>query len=153
MPRIRTHRIGELARDLNVPVETIRYYEREKLLPEPRRTAGNYRLYSDAERDRLSFIRNCRSLDMTLDEVRALLAIKDSEKSCEEVNALLDSHIQHVADRISELRRLREQLQMLRDQCGTVRRGKDCAILKELSSGVAPTTKSGRGPMQGSHRR
>lgn len=132
-----TYRIGELAREFDLPVETIRYYEREGLLAAPARSGGNYRLYDERQRERLAFIRRCRSLDMTLEEVRALLRVKDApEASCEEVNTLLDSHIQEVADRIRELRRLGEQLQSLRDQCGSARRGKDCAILKGLSIGA-----------------
>ena len=60
-------KIGELARAAQTPVETIRYYEREGLLPAPPRSAGNYRLYGDTHRQRLAFIRHCRGLDMTLD--------------------------------------------------------------------------------------
>lgn len=59
-------KIGELAKLTDCQVETIRYYEREGLLPEPARSEGNYRLYTQAHVERLTFIRNCRSLDMTL---------------------------------------------------------------------------------------
>jgi len=139
--------IGELSREVGLPVETIRYYEREGLVPKPRRSGGNYRLYSETHRERLSFIRHCRSLDMTLDEVRSLLAYKDAPTgSCGEVNALLDSHIQHVAERISELRRLRKQLQALRDTCGAAKQAKDCAILAGLARGTRtpPAKRSAR---------
>ena len=70
-------KIGELARAGGVNVETIRYYERIGLLPEPHRTAANYRSYGEAHRLRLAFVRHCRSLDMTLDEIRVLLRFKD----------------------------------------------------------------------------
>jgi hypothetical protein len=66
-------KIGELAILTHTPVETIRYYEREGLLPEAARTGGNYRIYDQAQAARLSFIRHCRGLDMTLDEIRTLL--------------------------------------------------------------------------------
>ena len=62
-------KIGELAKRTGCPVETIRYYEREGLLPEPARSEGNYRQYTLAHVERLSFIRHCRSLDMTQDEI------------------------------------------------------------------------------------
>jgi DNA-binding transcriptional MerR regulator len=62
--------IGELARSTGVKIETIRYYEREHLLPVPQRTDGNYRLYSPRHVEQLRFIRYCRSLDMSLEEVR-----------------------------------------------------------------------------------
>jgi DNA-binding transcriptional MerR regulator len=71
-------KIGELARLVGTNVETIRYYERDGLLPEISRTEGNFRIYGEAHAERLSFIRNCRSLDMTLDEIRVLLRFKDS---------------------------------------------------------------------------
>ena len=70
-------KIGELAKLADCQVETVRYYEREGLLPAPARSGGNYRLYSSEHVERLTFIRNCRTLDMTLDEIRSLLALMD----------------------------------------------------------------------------
>lgn len=69
-------KIGELAKATDTQVETIRYYEREELLPEPSRTDANYRIYGKPHVERLVFIRHCRSLDMTLDEIRKLLLIR-----------------------------------------------------------------------------
>ncbi len=84
-------KIGELASHAGAQVETIRYYEREGLLPETARTDGNYRIYGPTHAERLRFIRNCRSLDMTLDEIRLLLRFKDSPaENCGGVNDLLD---------------------------------------------------------------
>ena len=89
-------RIGELAQTSGTPIETIRFYEREGLLPAAARTEGNYRIYTPQHADRLGFIRQCRSLDMTLDEVRVLLRFKDQPLAdCGEVNSLLDEHIGH----------------------------------------------------------
>jgi len=111
-------KIGELARLTDCPVETIRYYERESLLPAPSRTEGNYRLYTQGHVERLTFIRNCRSLDMTLEEIRSLLTLRDSpQDQCESVNALIDDHIQHVSARIASLQALQEQLTDLRQRC------------------------------------
>ena len=76
-------KIGELARRTGCQVETIRYYEREGLLPEPARSPGNYRLYGSAHVERLTFIRHCRALDMTLGEIRTLLMHRDHpERDC-----------------------------------------------------------------------
>jgi Cd(II)/Pb(II)-responsive transcriptional regulator len=87
-------KIGELAKAAHTQVETIRYYEREGLLPETARTDGNYRMYAEEHVDRLSFIRHCRGLDMTLDEIRVLLRFKDApHENCAQVNDLLDEHI------------------------------------------------------------
>lgn len=66
-------KIGELSTAASTPIETIRYYEREGLLPAPARTQGNFRLYEGSHLERLQFIRYCRSLDMSLEEVRVLL--------------------------------------------------------------------------------
>jgi len=74
-------RIGELAQTSGTPIETIRFYEREGLLPAAARTEGNYRIYTPQHADRLGFIRQCRSLDMTLDEVRVLLRFKDQPRA------------------------------------------------------------------------
>ncbi|MDB5820418.1 MAG: Cd(II)/Pb(II)-responsive transcriptional regulator [Rhizobacter sp.] len=127
-------KIGELSRATGTPVETIRFYEREGLLLHTGRTSGNYRVYQSSQVQRLAFIRHCRSLDMTLDEVRVLLRFKDSpNENCGQVNGLLDEHIGHVASRIHELQQLQVQLRSLRDQCGAVQPTADCGILQELS--------------------
>ena len=68
-------KIGELAAASDTSVETIRYYEREQLLPEPARSASNYRLYTQAHVERLAFIRHCRALDMPLNDIRQLIAL------------------------------------------------------------------------------
>jgi Cd(II)/Pb(II)-responsive transcriptional regulator len=144
-----SYQIGELARRAEVPVETIRFYEREGLLPEPRRSSGNFRLYSEAHRERLIFIRQCRALDMTLDEIGRLLLLKDNPKmSCEQVNALLDAHIAHVAGRMAELRRLKSDLEMLRQRCGSIRSAGECEILARLSSGTATHVREAAGKLQ-----
>lgn len=127
-------KIGELAKAIGTQVETIRYYEREGLLPETNRTDGNYRIYGATHAERLTFIRHCRSLDMTLDEIRVLLRFKDAPtKNCGEVNALLDEHIAHVAARIQELRSLERQLKGLRDLCQEAQDAAHCGILNELA--------------------
>lgn len=127
-------KIGELANATGTQIETIRYYEREGLLPSPARTEGNFRIYREEHAKRLTFIRHCRSLDMTLDEIRRLLHFKDvPEENCGDVNTLLDAHIGHVAERIRELRALEKQLKSLRDRCGESQVAAHCGILGELS--------------------
>ena len=130
-------KIGELAKRTGSPVETIRYYEREGLLPEPARSEGNYRVYADTDLERLQFIRHCRSLDMTLEEIRNLLRFRDApDRNCGEVNALLDEHIQHVGKRIKELKLLQRNLRALRNLCQQEQATKDCGILQSLGSAV-----------------
>lgn len=126
--------IGALAKRTQCQAETIRYYEREGLLPPPARSQGNYRQYDTTHVERLSFIRHCRSLDMTLDEIRALLDFRDAPtRNCAQVSALLDEHVHHVADRIAQLRRLERQLKHLRGLCASPGQAERCGILNEMS--------------------
>lgn len=132
--------IGELAGRAQSAIQTIRFYERAGLLAPPERSTGNYRLYGERQVERLVFIRHCRSLDLSLDEIRALLALRDApEKSCSEVNAMLDQHIVEVRRRIADLRRLQEQLRTLRARCRSGRAVKHCRILVELSRRATTT--------------
>lgn len=143
-------KIGDLAKATAIPVETIRYYEREGLLPAAARTDANYRHYSEAHTQRLQFVRHCRSLDMSLDEIRALLAFQDAPGDhCADVNAVLDAHIGHVAQRIRELRTLEKQLKTLRAQCHGALDAQRCGILEGLS---APAAAPVAGHLGGSHR-
>ncbi|WP_061289524.1 Cd(II)/Pb(II)-responsive transcriptional regulator [Azotobacter vinelandii] len=145
-------KIGELAKITGTPVETIRYYEREGLLAAPARTMGNFRIYTGAYVERLSFIRRCRLLDMTHEEIRALLRFKDDPRQdCADVNSLLDAHIAHVSARIHELRQLEEQLKRLRECCSEPSEAARCGILRELSQPLAEDRTRGNNHVTGSH--
>ena len=145
-------RIGELAQASGTPVETIRLYEREGLLPTAARTEGNYRIYTPHHAERLAFIRQCRSLDMTLDEVRVLLRFKDQPTAdCGEVNSLLDEHIGHVAERIRALRALEKELRALRTACPVPQAAADCGILQGIDHAGAKPPTSARRHVRGAH--
>lgn len=127
------HTIGALAEATDTKVETIRYYERIGLLPEPQRTSGNYRAYSAEHLARLSFIRRARDLGFTLDQVRALLGLADhQDNDCCSVDALARDHLSEIDRKISDLKALRRELNDLIGQC---KRGKiaDCRIIGALS--------------------
>ncbi|UYG02929.1 Cd(II)/Pb(II)-responsive transcriptional regulator [Halomonas sp. LR3S48] len=127
-------KIGELATRTGCPVETIRYYEREGLLPEPARSSANYRLYAEPHAERLRFIRHCRTLDMTLDEIRILLDYHDHPRQpCNAVNGLIDDHLTHVEARIEQLQALRQALATLRSRCNGETDSSQCGILQELA--------------------
>ncbi|MBS0308793.1 MAG: Cd(II)/Pb(II)-responsive transcriptional regulator [Proteobacteria bacterium] len=127
-------KIGDLSRCTGCQVETIRFYEQEGLLPAPARSQGNYRLYGDAHVERLQFIRHCRSLNMTLDDVRTLLQWRDApNENCSEVNVMLDQQIKRVSQRITELKVLQQQLKALRSRCQDEHAVKDCGILQGLT--------------------
>jgi Cd(II)/Pb(II)-responsive transcriptional regulator len=128
-------KIGELARVAQCTVETVRYYEKEGLLASPARTAANYRSYGHAHVDRLLFIRNCRALNMTHEEIHALLGLMDQPAGdCGGVNQLLDEHITHVEVRIAELSQLKQQLSELRQRCQSEKAMDSCGILQGLAS-------------------
>lgn len=144
-------KIGQLATAASTPVETIRYYERIGLLPAPARDTSNFRIYETAHLERLRFIRYCRSLDMSLDEVRVLLHFRDAPADdCADVNALLDEHIGHVVTRIDELRQLQTQLEELRRRCVRIQDTDQCGILTGLSRAAREELP---GPRQPSHLR
>lgn len=128
-------RIGELSQLAGCTVETIRYYEREGLLAKAKRTSGNYRLYDLQHLNLLQFILNCRALGMTLEEIRALILLRAAPaRACTEVNELLDEHIKHVRERISELRKLDRTLHSLRAKCQLALSVENCEILKGIGS-------------------
>ena len=146
-------RIGELSTATGTPVETVRFYEREGLLPPARRADNNYRVYLPAHVERLAFIRQCRNLDMALDEIRALLKLRDAPaEDCAEINTLLDAHIGHVAQRIRELRSLEKDLRSLRARCLLPQAIADCGILNELDQAASnPAVAPRRRHVQGTH--
>lgn len=110
--------IGALARAARCSVGTIRFYEQAGLLPEPARTEGNFRRYEPMHLERLRTIRGCRALDLSLDEIRALLAQADgSARVCTGIDRAIEEHLAHVDERIVALQQLRGQLQALRARC------------------------------------
>ena len=128
-------KIGELAKLTGCSVQTIRYYEAEKLLPSTRRSEGNFRLYDGASAEQLVFIKLCRGLDLSLSEIRQLLILKRSPNAqCDEVNRMIEVHIQQVESRIRELTQLNEMLKALRGRCSDQRTIEQCGILQTLSS-------------------
>ena len=104
--------IGELSRRTGVNIETIRYYERIKMLPAPPRTASGRRVYGPAETRSLAFIRRSRELGFTLDEIRALLALsaENGQGACAEVRELAAGHLAEVRAKIADLRAMERVL-------------------------------------------
>jgi MerR family regulatory protein len=98
--------IGELAQMAGCSVETIRYYEKQGLLPKPARSVNNYRIYASNHLRRLLFIRNCRALDIVSKGGSCLAGlIESAERDCSSVIAVM--HIAHVDKRMGELRRFK----------------------------------------------
>lgn len=125
------HLIGKAAALSGVSAANIRFYEKQGLLAPGVRAANSYRSYSSGDIHQLRFIRLCRTMDMSLDEVRTLLNLDLAEKAdCVAANATLEAHIAHVGERLAELQALQQDLQDLRARCdGT---GPQCRIMQAL---------------------
>ena len=126
--------IGVLSRQSGVNIETIRYYERVGLIAKPERSAGGYRLYRSADRDRLRFVRRARDLGFSLDEVRRLLDMADGKsRSCRRVHDIAVEHLAEVRTKIGDLRRLERVLGTMVKACarGTM---PACPLLEALGA-------------------
>ena len=126
--------IGALSERTGVNIETIRYYERIGVMPEPPRSTGRQRVYDSGHLKRLAFIRRSRELGFSLDEVRALLALVDGgDYTCGEVHAVTLAHIADIRRKIADLRRMERVLKGMAAQCegGDV---PECPILDALTA-------------------
>lgn len=129
--------IGQLARSSDTKAVTIRYYEQIGLLPAVKRNSSGYRVYSEAERDRLLFIRRGRALGFSLDDVRELLELADHRQaSCAAVDAKVEAHLEQVRERLRDLQGLEQELQRLLSCCqgGVI---DECRIIDSLSRQIA----------------
>ncbi len=125
------YRIGEAARLSGVSAANIRYYEKEGLLQAGARGDNSYRLYGKGDVHQLRFIRLCRAMDMSLDEVRTLLGLDLRRKAdCATAREALDGHLSHVRERLAQLRSLEKDLLALRNRCDG--HGAHCRIIEAL---------------------
>lgn len=107
-------KIGELSEITDVSTQTIRYYERVGVLPEPERAENGYRRYDQTDVARLRFVRSARALDFSLDDIEEILDLRDQGTApCSYVMGLMDERISVIDDRIRELERLRDELTRL----------------------------------------
>lgn len=133
-------KIGEVAAQSGCKVETIRYYERQGLLPRPARTASGYRSYGHQDVDRLGFVTRSRALGFGLAEIRDFIGLEENpDLSCADVDRLAREHLAEVRHKLEQLQRLERALAALIAGCHGGQRA-DCAILNALSS------KAGRSP-------
>jgi MerR family mercuric resistance operon transcriptional regulator len=124
--------IGALSERAGCNIETIRYYERETLLPDPPRTEGGHRVYDEVHLKRLTFIRRSRELGFTLEEVRGLLRMVDGEHyTCDEVKSLTLDHLADVRGKLADLKKLEKVLKQLADRCSGGETP-DCPIVEAL---------------------
>ncbi|MBV1790416.1 Cd(II)/Pb(II)-responsive transcriptional regulator [Marinobacterium sp. D7] len=131
-------RIGTLSRQTGVDPDTIRYYEREGLLPSPAREANGYRHYTSVHIERLRFIRHCRALEISLSEIGRLLTLLASPANeCGEIDSVIDQHLAAVHQRRAELAELESQLMVLRQRCAHHQTVAQCGIAEELKAAAS----------------
>ena len=125
---------GVLARRAGVNKETIRYYEREGLLPSPPRTDGGYRTFSDEDLKRLVFIKNAQKFGFGLQEIRELLAIADGDLiDRAQVRGIAKAKAAQIDDQIERLTRLRHAMQNLIHRCAHATSLTGCPIIETLA--------------------
>ncbi|MGH9614267.1 MAG: MerR family transcriptional regulator, partial [Bryobacteraceae bacterium] len=126
--------IGTLARAAGVKVVTIRFYERIRLMPEPPRTEGNYRAYGQEHLHRLRFVRRCRDLGFTIDQIRELLRFSSQVKSdCSGIDRITAKHLEDIERKVADLKRLAAELRRINSQCRASGPIAECRILEALS--------------------
>jgi len=131
--------IGTVARRAGVGIDTIRYYEREGLLPEPQRRASGYRDYGPDVVERLRFIRRAKDLGFMLEEIRELLALStDREHGVKTVKQRAEARLGEVERRIHELQRMKRGLRQLIDACPGRGALEHCPILRALGGEETP---------------
>ena len=129
--------IGAVAKATGIKVVTLRYYEQVGLVPSPARTDGNYRAYSEEDLCRLRFIRRCRDLGFTLDQVCELLRLSSKkDQECSEVDRITKRHLTEVERKMSDLKRLAKVLRRISSRCRGDGLIGDCRIIEALSPGV-----------------
>tara|TARA_R110002094_G_scaffold180570_1_gene158865 strand:- start:1175 stop:1579 length:405 start_codon:yes stop_codon:yes gene_type:complete len=128
---IKNFGIGALSRETGCNIETIRYYERIGLIPEPPRSNGGHRSYSRDHLRQLAFIMRSRALGFSISEIRQLLSLMDDNNSCEQVQSITVRHLKEINRKIEELTRLRSVLERAAEKCacGTAT---DCPVIDIL---------------------
>lgn len=128
--------IGAVAKRVGVAIDTIRYYEREGLLPEPLRRASGYRSYGEGTVTQLRFIRRAKDLGFTLEEIRELLALsRDRQRGVKAVKQRAQQRVAALEQRIAELQRVRDGLAELVASCPGHGKPEECPILRALGDG------------------
>src|ERR1700686_2191465 len=131
--------IGRVARSTRLSVDTIRFYEKQSLIPPAQCTNAGYRVYDESAVDRLQLIGRAQSLGFSLHEIRELLLIEDGEPGgCCHVRDLITGKVEQVKTKIAGLRRIEKRLAKAQEQCSTALKrscSAQCPILQELEWG------------------
>jgi len=134
-------RTSEVAQQADVNAQTLRYYERRGLLPEPERSPGGYRAYSADAVRLVRFVKRAQALGFTLDDIEELLHLAGGgPASCEEAKTMARARITDLDQRIAELVGMRDALTRLVSTCDQPRDQRDCPILLDIETAAAART-------------
>jgi Hg(II)-responsive transcriptional regulator len=128
---MKTFTVGQLAKRTDINIETVRYYERRRLLPKPMRSESSYRQYTENDVARIMFIKRSKELGFTLKEISELLSLKlDTDTTCRDVKEFSDKKITDVEEKIRDLKRIKKKLEELLIKCkGEYTSKSECPIL------------------------
>jgi DNA-binding transcriptional MerR regulator len=136
-------RTSEAAALAQVNTQTLRYYERRGLLPEPQRTQSGYRAYTPDAVRLVRFVKRAQQLGFTLDDIEELLHLSEGgPDSCDEARTMSRTRIADLQKRIDELAGMRDALARLIDTCDQPRAQRDCPILRDIETAAITTTSS-----------
>ncbi|GEA67052.1 MerR family transcriptional regulator [Acinetobacter pittii] len=129
--------IGQLSKKADIPIDTIRYYEKVGVLDRIQRSENNYRVYTEQTLADLLFIKHCRELNISLSDIKTLKEMKTQPKqACTEIDNLVDKYLKEVSEKIERLLLLKESLIDLKQHCSTNRTVDECGILRELQNSL-----------------
>ena len=128
-------KISELAKSVGVNPQTVRYYEREKLLDEPARSASGYREYDEEALGRLRFICQAKEIGFTLREIRELMGLDaGGTRSCGCVQKVVEKKLSDLEQKLKAMRQMKQILRRLHDCCTDSSPSAPCPVLEHLSS-------------------
>ncbi len=129
-------KIGEVAKHGGVNLQTIRYYEREKLLPAPPRLASGYRVFPESSVKRVRFIKRAQDLGFTLKEIKELLSIRlDATKDCSHIQQIANAKVTDIEIKIRTLESMKRVLSALAGACPGRGSAEECPILQSIETG------------------
>jgi MerR family mercuric resistance operon transcriptional regulator len=131
--KMKTLTTGQLAKETRVNIETIRYYERLGLIPEPPRRISGYREFTPTYIERLLFIKRAQALGFTLKEISELLAVADGKPACKDIRKFAEDKVEDIETRIHDLQKMKTVLKDLIKKCLGKRKISECPIIESLS--------------------
>jgi MerR family mercuric resistance operon transcriptional regulator len=130
---MKTLTTGQLAKEAGVNIETIRYYERYGLIPEPPRRESGYRDYTPGYIERIRFIKRAQALGFTLKEISELLSVADGKPACKDIRKFAEDKVKDIETRIHDLQQIKMVLNDLIKRCLGKRKISECPIIESLS--------------------